>query len=525
MKARTDFLVLGSGIGGLSFALKAAEAGHKVRVLTKRLTRDSNTAYAQGGIASVWQSDDSFASHIEDTLNAGAGLCKPEVVEAVVSEGPGRIEDLLRWGVRFSTQGRGKRNFDLAREGGHSARRILHRQDLTGAEIERALAARAGRHPLIEIFEWQHGLDLITRRGEVMGAYALDAGTHQVRAHIAKATVLATGGSGKVYLYTTNPDVATGDGVALAWRAGAAISNMEFVQFHPTCLFHPDAKNFLISEAVRGEGGILRDRRGKAFMSRFHAMKDLAPRDVVARAIDTVLKETGDDCVYLDITHKPAAWLKKRFPGIYKVCLSFGVDITRMRIPVVPAAHYQCGGVKTDLHAATSLKRLYAVGEVACTGLHGANRLASNSLLEALVFSHRAAEQAITQSKPLPVWFKAPRWQTGQAVPSDEAVVVAQNWDELRRMMSNYVGIVRSDKRLKRALARIDLLSHEIREYYWDYLVTPDLLELRNLCSVAELIVRSALKRRESRGLHFSLDTPKRDDKQWAKDTVLRKAS
>jgi L-aspartate oxidase len=520
---KSDLLVIGSGIAGLSAALKAAEAGLSVTVLAKRQADESNTRYAQGGIASVLREDDSFLAHIEDTLKAGAGLCDPKVVEAVVKDGPERVQDLIDWGVRFTREGRGKQaSYDLTREGGHSARRILHTADLTGAEIQRALTARARKQAGIEILEWHQAVDVITARGQALGAYALDTGTGEVETYLAKATILATGGWSKAYLYSTNPDVASGDGVAMAWRAGASVANMEFCQFHPTCLYHPEAKRFLISEAVRGEGGILRDRRGKAFMGRFHPLKELAPRDVVARAIDAVLKERGDDCVYLDITHLPAAWVKKRFPHIHQTCLGFGIDITRQPIPVVPAAHYQCGGVRTDLHGRTDVPRLYAVGEVACTGLHGANRLASNSLLEGLVLANRAVEDlGQGQLQPLPAWFKAPRWVSGKATASDEAVVVAQNWDEIRRLMWNYVGIVRTDKRLARALSRIQLLRAEIRQYYWDHLVTGDLLELRNLALVAELTVRCAKARRESRGLHYNLDVPKTDDKKWAKDTVL----
>jgi L-aspartate oxidase len=507
---RSDYLVLGSGIAGLSFALKAAAHGSKVTVLCKRQAMESNTAYAQGGIASVLRSDDSFLSHIEDTLKAGAGLCRPEVVEAVVKDGPARIADLVHWGVRFTREGRGKQAaYDLTREGGHSARRILHSSDLTGHEIQRALTAKAMRTPGITLHEHYHGIDLLTARGQAMGAYALDTGTGQVHTFLAKATVLATGGWSKAYLYTSNPDVATGDGVAMAWRAGAQVSDLELCQFHPTCLYHPTARRFLISEAVRGEGGILRDRRGKAFMGRFHPLKELAPRDIVARAIDTVLKERGDDCVYLDVTHLPATWLKKRFPTIHQTCLSVGIDLTRQPIPVVPAAHYQCGGVVSDLNGASTVERLYAVGEVSCTGLHGANRLGSNSLLEGLVFAHRAEAHARETLSGLPRWFKAKRWDSGGATESDEAVVVTQNWDEIRRLMWNYVGIVRTNKRLKRALDRIALLKREIREYYWNFKVTADLLELRNLALVAELTIRCAMARKESRGLHFNLDYPK----------------
>jgi L-aspartate oxidase len=518
MANNSDILVLGSGIAGLSFALKAADAGRRVTVLTKRALREANTNYAQGGIASVLDEDDSFLSHIEDTFKAGAGLCRPEVVEAVVKEGPARIEDLLRWGVRFSKSGGA---FDLTREGGHSARRILHSADLTGAEIERALAGKVLRHPRIRLLEWQHGVDLIVRRREVFGCFALDIKTGKIGTYLAKATVLATGGGSKAYLYTTNPDVATGDGLAMAYRAGATIANMEFFQFHPTCLFHPQAKRFLISEAVRGEGGILRDGQGRAFMARYHPLKDLAPRDIVARAIDAEMKRSGDEYVTLDITHKNATWLRRRFPHIHATCLSFGIDITKDRIPVVPAAHFMCGGISTDLDGATSLGRLYAIGEVACSGLHGANRLASNSLLEGLVFAHRAQLSLQTHLKPLPAWFKAPAWVTGHATDSSEAVVVTQNWDEIRRLMWNYVGIVRTNKRLERAQSRIRLLKQEIHQYYWDFLVTSDLLELRNIADVASLVIECSMARKESRGLHYNLDYPQTDDRHFLKDTLV----
>ncbi len=517
----SDVLVIGSGIAGLATALKAAEHGLSVTVLAKCGVEETNTSRAQGGIASVLDAEDSFISHIHDTLTAGAGLCRTEVVEAVVQEGPERIADLVRWGVRFTRVGKGRRSpYDLTREGGHSARRILHSSDLTGAEIQRALTARLKASRGVKLLEWRQAVDLIAPRGQVLGAYVLDTAAGAVETHLAKATVLATGGWSKVYLYTTNPDVATGDGLAMAWRAGAEVANLEFCQFHPTCLYHHDAPRFLISEAVRGEGGILRDRRGKAFMARFHPLKELAPRDVVARAIDSVLKSSGDDCVFLDVTHLPAAFVRRRFPHIHATCMRYGVDMTRRPIPVVPAAHYQCGGVRVDLHARTSLGRLYAVGEVACTGLHGANRLASNSLLEALVFARRAEESLRSGLAPLPKWFRPRRWDPGRAVESDEGVVVTQNWDEVRRLMWNYVGIVRTDKRLKRALDRIRMLRHEIREYYWDFHLTGDLLELRNLALVAELIVRCARARRESRGLHFNIDCPALQARPV--DTVLR---
>ena len=523
---RTDYLVLGSGIAGLSFALKAAAGGAKVAVLCKRDAMESNTNYAQGGIASVLREDDSFLAHIEDTLRAGAGLCKPEVVEAVVKDGPASIADLVRWGVRFTRTGKKRDSaFDLTREGGHSARRILHSSDLTGHEIQRALTAKARRTPGITLYEHHHGVDLLTSRGQAFGAYALDTATGEVHTFLAKATIVATGGWSKAYLYTTNPDVATGDGVAMAWRAGARVADMELCQFHPTCLYSHTNQRFLISEAVRGEGGILRDRRGKAFMGRFHPLKELAPRDIVARAIDTVLKERGDDFVTLDCTHLTTAYLRKRFPNIYKTCLEAGIDMGKQPIPVVPAAHYQCGGVVADLDGATNVGRLYAIGEVSCTGLHGANRLGSNSLLEGLVFANRAHAHAQRRLTAIPAWFKAKRWDSGRATESDEAVVVTQNWDEIRRLMWNYVGIVRTNKRLARALARIALLRKEISQYYWDFKVTADLLELRNLALVAELTVRCAMARKESRGLHFNLDYPKLDEKHAPKDSILKPPS
>jgi L-aspartate oxidase len=519
---RSDVLILGSGIAGLATALKASERGLKVTVLAKRGAEETNTSQAQGGIASVLREDDSFLSHVEDTLKAGAGLCRHDVVEAVVKEGPERIADLVRWGVRFTRSGKAKDSpFDLTREGGHSARRILHREDFTGAEIQRALTARVRRDRNIKLYEWRQAIDLITSRGQALGAYVLDTATGKVETFLAKATVLATGGWSKVYLFTTNPDVASGDGLAMAWRAGAKVANLEFCQFHPTALYHPEAKRFLISESVRGEGGILKDRKGRAFMADFHPLKDLAPRDVVARAIDSVLKASGDECVFLDVTHLPAPWLRKRFPHIHTTCMRYGVDMTKRPIPVVPAAHYQCGGVLVGLKGESSLPRLYAVGEVACTGLHGANRLASNSLLEALVFARRAAEDLSARLEPLPGWFKAAAWDSGKAQPPDEGVVVTQNWDEIRRLMWNYVGIVRTDKRLERALRRIRLLRHEIRQYYWDFLVTGDLLELRNLALVAELTVRCARARHESRGLHYNLDYPLALPESRVRDTVL----
>jgi len=527
-----DFLVLGSGIAGLSFALKVAPHG-RVAIITKKNKAESNTNYAQGGIAAVTSKEDSFEMHVRDTLEAGAGLCKEDVVRTIVQEGPERIQELIDFGMRFSERevptAPGGKELDLGREGGHSRRRILHAKDVTGREIERALLTAIAARPNIEIFENHFAIDLITSQklgyvggNRCLGVYALDKTTGQVEAFSAPVTLLATGGCGKVYLYTTNPDIATGDGVAMAYRAGATIANMEFIQFHPTCLYHPKAKSFLISEAVRGEGGVLKTLEGREFMDQYHPQKSLAPRDVVARAIDSEMKKSGADCVLLDITHRPAGFVGERFPNIYQNCLRFGIDITKEPIPVVPAAHYQCGGVLTNVDGETEIAGLYGVGEVACTGLHGANRLASNSLLEALVCAHRASLRVVNHGLP-PNGFKIPPWHSGNAHNPDEMVVVAHNWDEIRRLMWDYVGIVRTNKRLQRAQKRIANLREEIQEYYWDFIVTSDLLELRNIATVAELIVGSALQRPESRGLNYNLDYPEQNPGWAQRDTVLRK--
>ena len=531
---RFDFLVLGSGIAGLSFALKVAPLG-RVAIVTKKTSAESNTNYAQGGIAAVMSKEDAVEIHVRDTLTAGAGLCHENVVRAIVMEGPACIAELIETGMKFSERVvNGVRELDLGREGGHTKRRILHHQDVTGREIERALLNAIAAQPNIEIFENHFAIDLITSRkiqgrsgtappaNRCLGAYVLDKTRNTVETFAARSVLLATGGSGKVYLYTTNPDIATGDGVAMSYRAGAAIANMEFVQFHPTCLFHPKSKSFLISEAVRGEGAVLKDGAGVAFMDKYHPLKSLAPRDIVARAIDTEMKKSGADHVFLDITHKPADFIKERFPNIYSTCLGFGVDIAKEPIPVVPAAHYQCGGVMTNVDGQTDIPGLYAVGEVACTGLHGANRLASNSLLAALVCAHRAAE--LLRQTPDPETSETiPPWQSGSAQDVDELVVINHNWDEIRRMMWDYVGIVRTNKRLQRAHTRIANLQDEIQDYYWDFTVNSDLLELRNIATVAGLIIQSALLRTESRGLHYNLDYPAPDPAWATRDTVLRK--
>jgi L-aspartate oxidase len=516
-----DYLVIGSGIAGLRFALEACAHG-RVVIVTKRAAEAGSTEMAQGGVAAVLGPGDSAQDHARDTIRVGAGLCHDGVVDFCVREGPEAVRALeSRFGVAFTRAGTNG-ELDLGLEGGHSRRRIAHVQDFTGHAIETGLLAATRAEKNIEIQPEHQVVDLVVQGPQpaCRGAYVLDRRTGEVRTYVARATVLATGGAGKVYLYTSNPDVATGDGVAVAYRAGAAIANMEFLQFHPTCLYDPRAKSFLISEALRGEGAVLRLRDGTPFMDRYHADASLAPRDVVARAIDVELKRTGDDFVLLDATGLDGKFLQERFPNLLTRCREYGFDMRRDPIPVVPAAHYLCGGVLADEHARTTLKNLYAVGETACTGLHGACRLASNSLLEALVFARRAAADAKECRDPERETPSA--WTTGGAVPSDEAVVVSQNWDEIRRMMWNYVGMVRSEKRLEAARRRIEIIREEIRDYYWNFLVTGDFLELRNIALVAHLIIESARRRHESRGLHYMTDHPEPDER-FARDTVLRR--
>jgi len=520
-----DYFVVGSGMAGLMSALHLAAYG-KVVVATKARMQDCNTNFAQGGICSVTDPADSFDKHARDTMVAGAWLGRSEVVHEICEHAPEGIQDLVACGVRF-TKGAGG-CWDLTREGGHSARRILHAGDITGEKCESAMVRRVRREKSIDVREQTMVIDLVMSRriglkGEnrCLGAYVLDKRTGEIYAIRSPNTILATGGCGKVYLYTCNPDTATGDGVALAWRAGAKIENMEFIQFHPTCLYHPQAKRFLISEAVRGEGAVLVDRHGREFMKKYDPRGSLAPRDIVARSIDSEMKRTGDDCVFLDIRRKGRAYLTKRFPNIYRKCMEFGVDMATDLIPVVPAAHYACGGIRASVAGETSVRGLSAVGECACTGLHGANRLASNSLMEAVVCARLCAARLGPRPES---WGRraAPRipaWKTGSAVPPDEAVLVSHMWDEIRRLMWDYVGIVRTNKRLARAARRLHTLRREIRDYYFRYLVTPDTLELRNLAACAELIVRSARSRHESRGLHYTLDYPRQSKR--IRQTVL----
>jgi L-aspartate oxidase len=530
-----DFLVLGGGIAGLTYALEVAKLG-SVGVLFKKQRSQSSTAWAQGGIAAVTADDDNFELHIEDTLTAGAGLCNRSAVELVVREGPQRVEELIKLGTVFDKDDSG---YHLHREGGHSRRRIFHAADRTGYEIQRALLVAAQANSRITFFEDTNAVDIITtrkissRRKDIPGAAGNEyAGTNralgayvllpdgEIEAFVADKIFVATGGAGRIYLYTSNPDVATGDGIAMCYRAGARVANLEFFQFHPTCLYHPQARNFLITEAMRGEGAKLRRINGDEFMHKYHPLKELAPRDVVARAIDNEMKTHGEDNVLLDISHRPPEFVREHFPTIYARCKELGFDITCQPIPVVPAAHYLCGGVVSDEFGQTGIDDLYVGGESACTGLHGANRLASNSLLEGLVYGYRAAQHSIQNFKKYKSDVHVPLWDSGPATDSDEQVVIAQNWDEIRRFMWNYVGIVRTTKRLERALHRSETIEQEIKDYYWNFKVTPDFLELRNLSLVANLVIRSALSRKESRGLHYNTDFPDLDP-AGAKDTIL----
>ncbi len=545
MTRNFDVLVVGSGIAGLSFALKVAQRGHSVAILTKKTKAESNTNYAQGGIAVVTSQEDDVDSHVKDTLVAGDGLCDEKVVREIVRDGPARVQELVELGLKFSRDQTGE--YDLGREGGHTERRILHVKDMTGKAIEAALLKAIGQEPRIALFEHLFAIDIVTsdrlvpsKKGpakkapgkfskeasRVAGLYALDVRDGRVVTFEAPVVILSTGGAGQVYQYSTNPDIATGDGVAMAYRAGVEVRNMEFIQFHPTALYSTTGARFLISEAVRGEGAILRNASGEAFMRSYHELADLAPRDIVARAIDTEMKKSGAPHVWLDITHRNEAFLRERFPLIYKTCRKHGINITKDMIPVVPAAHYSCGGVATNLSAETTLPGLYACGEVACTGLHGANRLASNSLLEAVVMAHRGAEsvcgylEACVRNADAS-GLRIPDWVNLHGGDEDERVVIVHNWDELRRTMWDYVSIMRTTKRLERARTRIATLAKEIHEYYWNFSIDPRLLELRNLIEVAGIIVNCALQRRESRGLHAIKDYPKK--LKTARDSRMRR--
>ncbi len=527
-RIKVDILLIGGGAAGLSLALRLAE-NHSIALISKGIIEEGSSYYAQGGIAAVIDESDSIDSHIQDTLDAGAGLCDPDVVSFVVERGKQNIDWLIERGVPFTRQvaDHPKSGFHLTREGGHSHRRIIHAADATGRALTTTLANQAKAHPNIHIYEKHNAVDLITSgklgysENRCLGAYVLDRNSDSVKVFHANHTVLATGGASKVYLYTSNPDTATGDGIAMAWRAGCRIANMEFNQFHPTCLFHPQAKAFLLTEALRGEGAILKLPDGTPFMKDFDDRAELAPRDIVARAIDHEMKRLGSEHVLLDISHKPAKFIRTHFPTVYNRCLEFGFDLTKEAIPVVPAAHYTCGGVMTDLHGKTDIPGLYAIGEVAFTGLHGANRMASNSLLECLVFAESASEHIESSGDEHFFNVKIPEWDESRVTDSDEEVVVTHNWHELRRFMWDYVGIVRTNKRMQRAQSRVNLLLHEIDEYYGNFKVSSDLLELRNLAVAANLIIQSALMRKESRGLHYTLDYPETNDDEVASNTIL----
>ncbi len=531
MKIETDFLVIGSGIAGLIFALESAKYG-QVTIITKKEDKESSTNYAQGGIASVIADSDSFESHIKDTLTAGAGLCHEDTVRLMVEKGPAAIQKLLDIGVKFSLTK--NKNLELGREGGHSQNRIVHAKDLTGREIERALLAGIKQNPNIRILENHIAIDLITEhqtpkqdysRGiHCWGAYVLDIHQNKVKTIVSKSTVLCSGGCGQVYLHTSNPSIATGDGLAMAYRAGAKIANLEFMQFHPTILFHQEANSFLISEAVRGFGAILRDKNGRAFMTEYHPDRELAPRDIVARAIDREMKKSGDVCVYLDLTAQKSQDIREKFPNIYSTCLNFKIDITREWIPVVPAAHYMCGGVVVDIQGCTNIERLFACGEVAFTGVHGANRLASNSLLEAVIFSGQAVEVAknYLQTSQVQIPDILP-WNIEGTLNQDEWVYIVHDRNVIRSLMWDYVGIVRSDFRLARAWRRINVIAQEVEEFYKKTIVHSDLIELRNIATVSQLIIQCAMTRKESRGLHYNTDYPHRDDEYWQHDTLVSK--
>ncbi|MBT8127323.1 MAG: L-aspartate oxidase [Gammaproteobacteria bacterium] len=523
-----DVLIIGSGAAGLSLALRLASNG-AVAIISKGPINEGCTYWAQGGISAVLAADDSFQSHIDDTMNAGAGLCNRDAVRFTIEHGPENIRWLEQLGVPFTkeTTPDGRRLLHLTREGGHSHRRVVHAADATGLALSNTLVNHVRQQQSIDLYENHIAVDLITgsKQGldhnRCIGAYVLNKNTGHVKRYLAKAVVLATGGASKVYLYTTNPDCSTGDGIAMAWRAGCRVGNMEFNQFHPTCLYHPEAKSFLISEAVRGEGGKLLLPDGEPFMHRFDKRAELAPRDIVARAIDHEMKRQGAECVYLDISHRSTAFIKSHFPTIYKRCLELGFDITQQPIPVVPAAHYTCGGVLSDLRGHTDIEGLYAIGETAFTKLHGANRMASNSLLECLVFAESVGIDILARIEDMRLEKNVAPWDESRVTDSDEEVVVTHNWEELRRFMWDYVGIVRTNKRLERAMRRVQLLQHEIYEYYSNFRISSDLIELRNLAQVSELIIRSAMARKESRGLHFSLDYPDLFDDASATDTVL----
>jgi len=523
----SDILIIGGGVAGLSLALRI-DNRYRINILCKGSIQDSASNVAQGGIAAVFDREDSFEEHIKDTLRTGEGLSNLDVVRLCIQRGPELIKWLESLGAEFARK-ENSNELDLGLEGGHSHRRIVHARDISGQEVIRVLSQKVLKRENIRVFEKHLAIDLISsrrldisQRNRALGAYVLNLENNEVETFFAGAVVLATGGAGKTYLYTSNPDISTGDGIAMAYRAGATIENLEFVQFHPTCLYHPEAKSFLISEALRGEGGRLLRPDGNPFMHLYHSKKELAPRDIVARSIDFEMKKNGFDFVLLDMTHLSSGFLKKRFPTIYQRCLDFGFDMATRPIPVVPAAHYFCGGVRVDINGRTDIDSLFAIGEVSSTGLHGANRLASNSLLEGLVFGNQVAEFINNNPMEKPSIRNIPDWDYGDAAEPDEAVVVSQNWDEIRRLMWNYVGIVRSEKRLKRAMRRINLLRHEINEYYWNFKVTKDLLELRNIAVVAELVIKSAFRRKESRGLHYTIDYPDKDDR-FLKPTRLKR--